>query len=258
MSDSLHQDIRLRRLRTCSLALVLLYAAVMAGCTTATNPDPLESINRPVQAFNNLADRVLIRPAAWAYKTVTPDSVQQAVIRFFRNLAELTNASNQLLQGKPDLALNDLVRFMVNSTLGLGGLFDPATELGLEPHQEDFGQTLGVWGIPPGPYLVLPFRGPATLRNLAGGFSDQYSLLPLKIGHVPTRNSLFLLQIFSLRTQAPMRFPPGIDLYQLLRDGFLMRQQGLQEDRIDPFTPSLLPVPGNRSSSNPESNTAQN
>ncbi|MCY4358176.1 MAG: VacJ family lipoprotein [Gammaproteobacteria bacterium] len=222
-------------------AILLLMLTLQTGCITATNPDPLEPINRPIQSFNNMADRVLVRPLAQAYQIITPELAEQAVIRMFRNLAELTNASNQLLQGKPQMALNDLARFLVNSTLGLGGLFDPATELGLQPHLEDFGQTLGVWGIPQGPYLVLPFRGPATLRNLVGGFSDQFTLLPLEIGHVPTRNNLFLFQIVSLRSQAPMRFPDGIDPYLLLRDGFLRRQQGLLSDQINPFT-SQLPI----------------
>lgn len=224
--------------------LLLLTLMFLTGCATTTNPDPLEPINRPIQSFNNVADQVLIRPLAQAYKAITPDPVEQGVVRFFRNLSELTNASNQLLQGKPVLALNDLGRFVVNSTLGLGGFLDPASDLGLEAHSEDFGQTLGVWGVPQGPYIVFPFRGPATLRNIAGGFSDQWTLLPLHIDHVPTRNSLFAFQIVSLRAQAPMRWPEGIDRYALLRDGFLMRQQMMQEDRGNPFAPMMPTMPG--------------
>ncbi len=224
--------------------LLIVALVLLSGCTTVSNPDPLEPINRPIQSFNNVADRFLIRPLAQAYKTVTPDPVEQGVVRFFRNLSELTNASNQLLQGKPVLALNDLGRFLVNSTIGIGGFLDPASELGLEPHSEDFGQTLGVWGVPQGPYIVFPFRGPATLRNIVGGFSDQWTLLPLNIDHVPTRNSLFAFQIVSLRAQAPMRWPDGIDRYALLRDGFLMRQQMLQEDQGNPFAPMIPPMQG--------------
>ncbi|MCG8414093.1 MAG: VacJ family lipoprotein [Pseudomonadales bacterium] len=239
-----------RRIKAILLPLVL---ALLTGCASVSNPDPLEPINRPIQSFNNVADRFLIRPLAQGYKAITPDPVEQGVVRFFRNLSELTNASNQLLQGKPVLALNDIGRFVVNSTLGLAGFLDPASELGLEPHSEDFGQTLGVWGVPQGPYIVFPFRGPATLRNIVGGFSDQWTLLPLELDHVPTRNSIFAFQIVSLRSQAPMSWPDGIDRYALLRDGFLMRQQMLQEDRGNPFAPMIPPMQGvmpNRASSN--------
>ena len=226
-----------------SLLISILVSAFLTACTTLSRPDSLEPFNRSIQSFNNAADRVLIKPLAQTYKAVTPDPMEQAVVRFFRNLGELTNASNQLLQGKPLLAVNDFGRFLVNSTLGLAGLFDPASELGLEPHQEDFGQTLGVWGVPQGPYLVLPFRGPATLRNIAGGFSDQWTLLPLELGHVPSRNRLFAFQIVTLRAQAPMRWPAGVDRYVLLRDGFLLRQQSLQQDRGNPFAPMIPPAP---------------
>jgi len=212
------------------LPLLALLAA-LAGCATSANPDPLEPVNRPVQAFNDFADRVLIHPLAQGYQALTPDSVERGVARFFRNLGELTSASNQLLQGKPLLAVNDLGRFLLNSTLGLAGFFDPASELGLRPHREDFGQTLGVWGVRQGPYLVLPFRGPSTLRDIAGGFSDQWTLLPLEIDHVPSRNSLFALQILTLRTQAPPPRRQQADPYALLRDSYLRRRQTLLEEQ---------------------------
>ena len=143
----------------------------------------------------------------------------------------MTTAGNQLLQGKPLLAVNDLGRFLLNSTLGLAGFFDPASELGLRPHREDFGQTLGVWGAPQGPYLVLPFRGPSTLRDIAGGFSDQWTLLPLEIDHVPSRNSVFAFQILTLRAQAPPPRGQQADHYAPLRDSYLRRRQTLVEDR---------------------------
>ena len=128
--------------------------------------DPLEDINRITHNINDTLDNVIAKPVAEAYGEITPEFIQSRVTRFFKNLAEIDTFINQLLQGKPKLALNDFGRFTINSTIGLYGLFDPATKLGLQAHDEDFGQTLGVWGVPDGPYIVLPVIGPSNARDL--------------------------------------------------------------------------------------------
>ena len=205
---------------------MLCCSIVLTGCT-AMGPDPLEPVNRQLQAFNNGADKVLIKPLAMGYATVMPDSGERAVQRFFSNLAEPNTAANQLLQGRPALALNDAGRFLINSTVGLLGFFDVAQNMGLARHSEDFGQTLGLWGMPTGPYIVFPFRGPTTLRDFAGGYADTVASIPLTIDHVPTRNSLFALQIVTLRASLlnTPQSPTATDRYALFRDFYLQRRQ---------------------------------
>ena len=128
--------------------------------------DPFEDINRVTHNINDTLDNAIAKPVAEVYGEITPEFIQNRVTRFFKNLAEIDTFINQLLQGKPKLALNDFGRFTINSTIGLYGLFDPATKLGLQAHDEDFGQTLGVWGVPDGPYIVLPVIGPSNARDL--------------------------------------------------------------------------------------------
>ena len=205
---------------------MLCCSIVLTGCT-AMGPDPLEPVNRQLQAFNNGADKVLIKPLAMGYAAVMPNPGERAVQRFFSNLAEPNTAANQLLQGRPALALNDAGRFLINSTVGLLGFFDVAQNMGLARHSEDFGQTLGLWGMPTGPYIVFPFRGPTTLRDFAGGYADTVASIPLTIDHVPTRNSLFALQIVTLRASLlnTPQSPTATDRYALFRDFYLQRRQ---------------------------------
>ena len=147
-------------------AALLIPAAALAGDPAGADPrDPWESYNRAVFAFNNGFDTVLLKPAAQAYDTVVPGPVDQGVSNFFANLGEVGNFANSLLQAKPGASARALVRLTINSTVGLLGLFDVATELGIERGEEDFGQTLGAWGAGPGPYLVLPVLGPSTVRD---------------------------------------------------------------------------------------------
>jgi len=135
----------------------------LGGCATNGNPrDPLEPLNRGVYQFNDGVDRILFKPAAEVYRAVLPQIVRTGVGNFFSNLNDVIVALNNLLQGKVASAASDLSRILVNSTIGLLGLYDAATDLGLEKNYEDFGQTLGYWGIGDGAYLVLPFIGPST------------------------------------------------------------------------------------------------
>ncbi|MDR2209146.1 MAG: VacJ family lipoprotein [Azoarcus sp.] len=144
-----------------SSAMLLL----VAGCASAPPDDPLEPFNRSMFSFNEKLDDVVTKPAAKAYVAVTPAPVRTWVSNFFSNLQDPWISFNNLLQGKPTDALNDLMRFVFNSTLGIGGLLDIASEAGLPKHDEDFGQTLGVWGVKEGSFIVLPLLGPRTVRD---------------------------------------------------------------------------------------------
>ena len=130
--------------------------------------DPFEEINRSIYKFNKAVDESFARPVAEVYDNLVPSFIKYGITNFFDNIEEIDNSFNQLLQGKPGYAVNDFARFCVNTTIGLVGLVDVASSLGLDSHDEDFGQTLGVWGVPTGPYLMLPFYGPSSPRDLVG------------------------------------------------------------------------------------------
>lgn len=148
--------------------LVLALALAAGGCATTGGGDardPLEGVNRAVFAFNDQADDIVFRPAARLYRNVTPQGLRDSVRNFFSNIDDLFIGVNNLLQGKVETAVNDWLRFAFNSTLGFFGIIDWASDMGLEKHNEDFGQTLGRWGVGDGMYLVLPLLGPSTLRD---------------------------------------------------------------------------------------------
>jgi phospholipid-binding lipoprotein MlaA len=170
-----------------SLSGVLFLLLLLGGCATGTQPlsgathglDPLERPNRAVFAFNQRLDRVVFKPAAEIYNEQLPPVLRSGVSNFFRNLAEPTTILNDILQGQGHQAINDSARFAINTTLGVFGLLDVAGSLGLEHHQEDYGQTLARWGVPAGPYLVLPVFGPSNVRDAAGKLPALYLSDPL-------------------------------------------------------------------------------
>lgn len=154
-------------------SLGLLIASMMAFAETPE--DPYEDFNRSMFSFNETVDKYALKPIAKGYDAVTPNAVQKGVSNFFSNLGEIPNTFNNLLQGKWDETASSTFRFVVNSTFGVFGLFDVASEMGLKQYKEDFGQTLGYWGVDSGPYLMLPFFGPSTVRDASGMVVD-YSL----------------------------------------------------------------------------------
>ena len=170
------------RMRIGCIALLML-----AGCATTPGEDrlaerdPLEGFNRGVWGFNRALDTVAIKPVTVAYRTVTPRPARRGVSRIFANLSEPFSMINNILQGKPDRAVRNLERFVINSTIGVGGLADHATGFGVTPANEDFGQTLASWGVNGGPYLVLPLLGPSTLRDGVGSGVAQLAD-PYRIG----------------------------------------------------------------------------
>jgi phospholipid-binding lipoprotein MlaA len=164
------------RFRSRSVGLDLLVALacvlVAAGCATPERPDPLEKMNRGTFAFNEALDRYALEPVATAYDFVVPGFVQDGIRNFFHNLEMPIVIANEVLQAKPARVVEDVARLFFNSTLGLAGFVDVASRVGIPDNDEDFGQTLGWWGVPPGPYLVVPILGPYTLRDGFGEIAD--------------------------------------------------------------------------------------
>lgn len=193
--------------------------------------DPWESFNRPIHNFNDFFDRWLLRPVAKGYQTVTPNPVQRGVSNFFNNLGEPLNLVNNLLQGKWRAGATDGGRLLINTTVGVVGLFDVARHWGFERSNEDFGQTLGYWGVGSGPYLVVPFLGPRTLRDAGTGVVDGFVDPMTEIDHVRTRNQLFALRLVDMRAGllAADEMITG-DRYSFLRDAYLQRREFLVND----------------------------
>ena len=194
--------------------------------------DPWQGFNRAMFAFNDVTDRFLFRPLAKGYVFVTPGFVRKGVDNVIDNVMEVPNVLNDVLQGKGKQAANDTGRFFVKSTVGLAGLFDVAQHLGMEPSDgEDFGQTLAVWGVGQGPYIVLPFLGPSTLRDGLATPVNVYSDPRTYIDHIPTRNTVTGVSL--LNTRANLldleRHITG-DRYTFIRDAYLQRRQFLIND----------------------------
>jgi phospholipid-binding lipoprotein MlaA len=212
-----------------SLAAILLAATVISGCATnAPKADPFEGVNRASYAFNDTVDKVVLTPLAKGYQAVTPGFFRVGVTNLFTNLGELPTSLNNLLQGKPADAATDAGRFLVNSTLGILGLFDVATPMGLEKHNEDLGQTLGKWGVGSGPFLILPLLGPSSLRDSVTGIEGRFFGYARFIDNVPARNSALALDLVNLRTNllgaSSALDTAALDKYQFVRDAYLQRR----------------------------------
>jgi phospholipid-binding lipoprotein MlaA len=228
-------------LRARNIASLMVMGFVCTGCATpgsTTGHDPWVGMNRNIYAFNDDLDSTIVKPVAQGYKYITPAWFRGAVGRFFANLEEPLTMANQLMQGKPLLFLQDTGRFITNSTLGVGGLFDVADRMNMPAHDEDFGQTLAVWGVPSGPYFVLPFFGPSTVRDapsripeflvgdlgyLGASKAVQWGALGLEI--IDTRASL-------LATDATL--DSAYDRYGVMRDAWIQRREYLIFDGNPP------------------------
>ena len=223
-------------LRACAwrrLAAIALVVLPLSGAAAATPGDPLEKLNRATFAFNDALDRVLARPAARAYVAVVPAPVRKAVSNFTANLGYPEVIINDALQGKFTDAASDTARLVLNTTIGIGGFLDPATRLGFQSHDEDFGQTLGHWGVKPGPYLVIPVLGPSDLRDGPGKLVDSY-LSPAKyVKSSKARNALFLLRPFNNRVEllaADTTLRNAYDPYAFVRNAYVTRRNYLVHD----------------------------
>jgi phospholipid-binding lipoprotein MlaA len=222
--------------------LALAAAGLLGGCATAGDArDPIEGFNRAVFAFNDGVDTALIRPVAKGYETVLPVPVRAGVSNFFGNLADPVIAVNSLLQGKPADAVGDAARFIFNSTFGMLGMFDVATDMGLEKHDEDFGQTFGRWGAEPGAYLVVPIYGPRDIRDAAGLALNVMADPVGNVGHVPTRNTLTAVRLVSDRAELlpadKIIEEAALDKYSYMRDAYLQHRRSQVFDGRPPREP---------------------
>jgi phospholipid-binding lipoprotein MlaA len=214
------------------LSSVFFFSSIQAQ-EAEHNPDPWEGFNRKVYVFNDAVDRAVLKPVAKGYQWLTPDMVETGINNAFANLWELNTIVNDVLQFKLGQAVSDTSRFLVNSTVGLLGLFDVATSMGLEKHEEDFGQTLGYWGVSSGPYVMVPLLGPFTVRDGFGRVVDGQADYVANLDYVPTRNELLALRIVDTRASLleAEKLITG-DRYTFIRDAYLQRREYLVKDGV--------------------------
>ena len=231
------------------LVVLALAAAVLcgAGCAGPRGPvagpgaDPWEPFNRKVFAFNEALDDAVLQPAARGYEAAVPELLRSVVGNMFSNIGDLWVAANQLMQGKPKDALADLARFAINTVCSLGGMADVATSMGLEKHREDFGQTLGRWGVASGPYLVLPLFGPSSMRDAPGLAVDLISDPMHFVGSDGQRNNAHVLRLVDARAgllrSGRVLEGAALDKYSFLRDSYLQRRRSQVFDGDPPPVP---------------------
>ncbi|RYX97081.1 MAG: VacJ family lipoprotein [Comamonadaceae bacterium] len=235
-----------KSLKTAAIAAAALTLALLQGCATGPNAnpeDPLEPFNRTVYNFNDGLDRAVLKPVATVYRDATPQLVRTGVTNFFSNLGDLVSLVNNALQGKPVETTDTLFRLTTNTVFGLGGIFDVASDLGIEKHKEDFGQTLGVWGLESGPYVVLPLFGPSTVRDTGGLVVDSQFDVVGQTSDVSARNSMQALRLVNLRANllaaGDLLEQSALDKYSFTRDVYLQRRRAqiggkaVQEERYD-------------------------
>ena len=236
-----------------ALALLLAMSLGLSGCASTSKLvkdarggpgqrlDPWENWNRKVFAFNEGLDRYVLKPVATGYQKVTPQFVRRGIDNFFSNIADGWSAINNVLQGKPEPAFTDVVRFTFNSTFGVLGVFDWASEFGLDHHYEDFGQTLGRWGFGAGAYVVLPLLGPSTVRDTAALPLDRLASAALLINDGKYQFGIVALQIINTRANllgaSSVIDDIALDKYSFIRDAYLQRRRSLVFDGDAPEAP---------------------
>lgn len=214
---------------------LLATALALAGCASpppGAQPDPrdpLEGYNRSMYQFNQAVDRAVMTPAAKTYTNIVPQPARTGVSNFFANLGDVWSFVNNVLQAKPEPALSSMWRVLINTTVGLGGVLDPATEMRLTRYREDFGQTLGYWGVPAGPYLVLPLLGPSSLRDTAALPVDWYGHPISFVDNVRLRNVLTPMRFVDTRASllgvTNLMQQAALDPYAFERDAFLQKRR---------------------------------
>jgi phospholipid-binding lipoprotein MlaA len=255
----------LRMMHRCTSAtLTIAILAALGGCATgptSTPSDPLERINRVTFRVNDAIDRTVAQPAARGYNKVVPGPARTAVYNFFSNIGDVVVMANDFAQGHVGDGLSDFMRIAVNSTFGIGGLIDIATPAGLEKHNQDFGLTLGHWGLPSGPYLVLPLFGPSTFRD-AAGFAGDVAITPTTYLEPAKRNSLFAVQFVSTRARyldaTNLLEQAALDKYAFTRDAYLGRRRYLLNSGREESLPNYESeaAPGEKSADGEGGSTA--
>ena len=213
--------------------LITFTLILLSGCSyqhelTNDAMDPLESKNRTIYAFNENIDEALLEPAADGYDYITPNFLQKGFNNFFDNINYPVTIINQILQGNIGESLQDTLRFTINTTIGVFGLFDPASSIGLIEHDEDFGQTLAVWGVKEGPYLMLPFFGPKTLRSLTGDLTDILFNPLLNIDDTNLKIQTNLINILQDRSDLSTleeELDNSFDPYQYIKDSYMQNRK---------------------------------
>lgn len=246
----------------------ILIATLVSGCATTGDPqDPLEGFNRGVYKFNDALDKAVIKPVAQGYDAVVPQPVQNGVANFFSNLNDVVVVLNDFLQLKIAQGTGDAGRLLINSTIGILGFIDVGSGIGLPKHEEDFGQTLGYWGLAPGAYVVLPFFGPSTARDTAGLVVDIVTDPVFYVEDDTIRGSLYAIRTISRRDQLlqaeKVLDAAALDPYQFVREAYLQRRRSLvhdgnppKEDFDEGFDEEPAPEPS-REELKPESKTPQ-
>ena len=224
------QPTLMRAMQRCNIALVAALLLTLAGC--AAGPlarDPFEPVNRQVMRFNEGVDSVAFKPLATVYREKVPPLIRTGVSNFFGNISDAWSFVNSLLQGKLQNAEENLARVHLNTMFGLGGIFDVASEFNIERHREDFGQTLGRWGVPAGPYIVLPLLGPSTLRDTAALPVDRKADPLHDIDPWTSQTSLYLLRAVDVRANllraSSVLDEAALDKYSFIRDAYLQKRR---------------------------------
>jgi phospholipid-binding lipoprotein MlaA len=250
------------RWRGLSCALLLVASLAVAGCATTRQPapgesagqvlDPWENWNRKVFSFNESLDQNVLKPVATAYKNIVPELARTGVSNVFNNFADAWSAVNNLLQGKLEAGLSDTMRFTINTVFGIGGLFDVASEAGIEHHYEDLGQTFGHWGIGAGAYVVWPVLGPSTVRDSFALPLDRLATPALIVNDGRSQLGITLLQLINRRAEllgaSQLLDEIALDKYSFVRDAYLARRRSLVYDGEPPERPD---VPGPADSAAP-------
>ncbi len=231
------------------LTALVLVAALLGGCASVPGGqvyDPLEKVNRVVYKFNNMVDHAILKPLSNGYVAITPRKGRIIVSNFFDNTQYFETVLNDFLQGKGKQGFSDFGRFLVNTTLGIGGLFDPATSMGLTKHKEDFGQTLAVWGAPPGAYLVLPLLGPDTVRNTPDIVVSTLTNALFYVSYVASSAVMIPLSVLGAvdarsRASDAIRFvnESALDPYVFTREAWMQHRTFLIYDGNPPESPDI-------------------
>jgi len=234
---------RLVGLKKGLIYMAVATTAMLSGCASLTSQaenDPLEYVNRGVYSFNEKADEYVLEPVAKGYQYITPETVDKGVTNFFSNLDDVVVFINDLLQLKFNQALSDAGRVVVNSTIGVLGFMDMATDMGMPKHNEDFGQTLGVYGVGTGPYVVLPILGPSTLRDTLGVYADSFVDPVMQINDSDEMWAVIALEGVDLRadliSSKKVLDQASIDPYEFLRSGYFQRREYLIYDGNPPMS----------------------
>lgn len=224
------------------LVSLLLSLSFLGGCATiegeADPDDPLESFNRAMYSFNDTLDQAILKPAAQGYNAILPDPVNKGVSNFFSNIDDIVVLFNAILQLKFDQALSDTARIFFNTTIGLFGIFDVASGMELPKHNEDFGQTLGYWGVEPGAYIVLPFFGPSNVRDTVGLIANAYVNPIYDVTPQSDQNALIIVNVLDRRagllSASKILQEAALDPYLFVRDAYLQRRENLVYDGNPP------------------------